>query len=126
MRDLLGQRRALREFLNVDDLGEACVFAMEHWSPAPGEITYLNVGTGVGLGIRELAEALLCLSIYHFVIACWALKHAGYICRTTAAHKCSFDDKDLYITHTSKIKPFPRRLTIAGSCTTKRTTKEIR
>ena len=40
----------------MDDLGEACVFALEHWSPAPGELTYLNVGTGKDLTIRELAE----------------------------------------------------------------------
>ena len=53
-----GTGSPLREFLHVDDLGEACVFALEHWSPAPGELTYLNVGTGVDLSIRELAEAV--------------------------------------------------------------------
>ncbi len=42
----------------MDDLGEACVFALEHWSLPPGELTYLNVGTGVDLSIRELAEAV--------------------------------------------------------------------
>jgi GDP-L-fucose synthase len=42
----------------MDDLGEACVFALKHWSPGPGELTYLNVGTGVDLSIRELAEAV--------------------------------------------------------------------
>ena len=52
----LGTGSPLREFLHVDNLGEACVFALEHWSPAPGELTYLNVGTGVDLSIRELAE----------------------------------------------------------------------
>ena len=53
-----GTGSPLREFLHVDDLGEACVFALEHWSPAPGELTFLNVGTGVDLSIRELAEAV--------------------------------------------------------------------
>ncbi|EAQ74079.1 putative GDP-L-fucose synthetase [Synechococcus sp. WH 5701] len=54
-----GTGTALREFLHVDDLGEACVFALEHWSPeAPGALSYLNVGTGVDLSIRELAEAV--------------------------------------------------------------------
>ena len=53
-----GTGSPLREFLHVDDLGEACLFALEHWSPSPGELTYLNVGTGVDLSIRELAEAL--------------------------------------------------------------------
>ena len=53
-----GTGSPLREFLHVDDLGEACVFALEHWSPAQGELNYLNVGTGVDLSIRELAETL--------------------------------------------------------------------
>ena len=43
-----GTGSPLREFLHVDDLGEACVFALEHWSPAPGELTYLNVATATG------------------------------------------------------------------------------
>ena len=49
---------ALREFLHVDDLGEACVFALENWQPGPDEQQFLNVGTGVDLSIRELAEAV--------------------------------------------------------------------
>ena len=53
-----GTGAPLREFLHVDDLGEACVFALEHWSPALGERIYLNVGTGMDLAIRELAEAV--------------------------------------------------------------------
>ncbi len=53
-----GTGSSLREFLHVDDLGEACVFALEHWSPAAGELTYLNVGTGVDLSICELAQAV--------------------------------------------------------------------
>lgn len=53
-----GKGTSLREFLHSDDLGEACVFALEHWAPALGDITHLNVGTGVDLSIRELAEAL--------------------------------------------------------------------
>ncbi len=42
----------------MDDLGEACVFALEHWQPGPDEQQFLNVGTGVDLTIRELAEAV--------------------------------------------------------------------
>jgi GDP-L-fucose synthase len=53
-----GTGSPLREFLHVDDLGEACVFALEHWSPMPGELTHLNVGTGMDLSIRELADAV--------------------------------------------------------------------
>ncbi len=53
-----GSGTPLREFLHVDDLGEACVFALEHWQPGPYEHQFLNVGTGVDLTIRELAEAV--------------------------------------------------------------------
>jgi GDP-L-fucose synthase len=53
-----GTGSPLREFLHVDDLGEACVFALDNWSPMTGELSYLNVGTGVDLSIRELAEAV--------------------------------------------------------------------
>jgi GDP-L-fucose synthase len=53
-----GTGTPLREFLHVDDLGEACVFALEHWQPAAEELQFLNVGTGVDLSIRELAEAV--------------------------------------------------------------------
>ena len=51
-----GTGTPLREFLHVDDLGEACVFALEQWQPGPDELQFLNVGTGVDLTIRELAE----------------------------------------------------------------------
>ena len=53
-----GSGMPLREFLHVDDLGEACLFALQNWSPAQGELSYMNVGTGVDLSIRELAEAV--------------------------------------------------------------------
>jgi GDP-L-fucose synthase len=38
------------------------------WSPAPGELTYLNVGTGVDLSIRELAEAVATATGYQGAI----------------------------------------------------------
>ena len=63
-----GTGSPLREFLHVDDLGEACVFALEHWSPAPGELSYLNVGTGMDLSIRELAEAVATATGYEGAI----------------------------------------------------------
>ena len=53
-----GTGSPLREFLHVDDLGEACVFALKHWQPGPDELSFLNVGTGVDLSIRDLAEAV--------------------------------------------------------------------
>ena len=60
-----GTGTPLREFLHADDLGEACVFALENWSalsedaPLDSEgkpLAFLNVGTGIDLSIRELAE----------------------------------------------------------------------
>jgi GDP-L-fucose synthase len=62
-----GSGRPLREFLHADDLGEACVFALEHWNPsavdapldAVGQpLSFLNAGTGLDQSIRELAEAV--------------------------------------------------------------------
>ncbi len=48
----------LPEFLHVDDLGEACVFALERWQMDLDEPAFLNVGTGDDLSIRQLPEAL--------------------------------------------------------------------
>ena len=62
-----GTGSPLREFLHVDDLGEACVFALEKWSmnsaDAPCSVSgqplaFLNVGTGVDLSIRQLAAQI--------------------------------------------------------------------
>ena len=60
-----GTGTPLREFLHADDLGEACVYALEHWSAqskqAPRDdegnpLAFLNVRTGIDLSIRELAQ----------------------------------------------------------------------
>lgn len=59
-----GTGSPLREFLHVDDLGEACVFALERWQPGPGDPPHLNVGTGVDLTIRELAEQVAAATGY--------------------------------------------------------------
>ena len=53
-----GTGTPLREFLHVDDLGEACVFALELWQPGAEDPPFLNVGTGVDLTIGALAEAV--------------------------------------------------------------------
>lgn len=50
--ELWGTGTPLREFLYVDDMADACVFLMEHYS---GE-QHVNIGTGKELTIRELAE----------------------------------------------------------------------
>ena len=65
-----GSGTPLREFLHVDDLGDACVFALECWRPTPDEPNYLNVGTGLDLSIRELAEAVAKATGFRGTI-CW-------------------------------------------------------
>jgi len=55
-----------REFLHVDDLADACVFLMGHYE---GE-DHVNVGTGVDLSIRALAETLRDI-IYPEAILTW-------------------------------------------------------
>ena len=65
-----GTGTPLREFLHVDDLGEACLFALEHWQPGPDQLQFLNVGTGVDLSIRELAEAVAAATGFQGEI-CW-------------------------------------------------------
>ncbi len=49
---LWGTGRALREFLYVDDLAEACVLRME----SKASLDVVNVGSGVELSIADLAE----------------------------------------------------------------------
>lgn len=52
--EVWGSGSPLREFLHVDDLAEACVFLMEHYNE-PGHI---NVGSGIEISIKELAEMI--------------------------------------------------------------------
>lgn len=49
-----GSGAPMREFLHVDDLASACLYLMEHYS----DPLHINVGTGVDLSIRELAEKI--------------------------------------------------------------------
>lgn len=54
-----GTGSPLREFLHADDLAAAALFCLERWQPdADDPIHHLNVGTGVDLTIRELAETV--------------------------------------------------------------------
>ncbi len=50
--ELWGTGSPRREFLYVDDLADACLFLMQNYA---GE-EHINVGTGVDVSIRELAE----------------------------------------------------------------------
>ena len=49
---LWGTGSPMREFLHADDLADACLFLMDKFD----EAGFVNIGTGVDLPIRELAE----------------------------------------------------------------------
>ena len=53
-----GTGSPMREFLHVDDLGGACVFALEKWRPDSEQSKFVNAGTGRDLSIKELAHAV--------------------------------------------------------------------
>ena len=52
--DVWGTGTPCREFMHVDDLADASVYLLQHYS---GEL-HINVGTGADLTIRELAAAI--------------------------------------------------------------------
>lgn len=49
-----GSGTPMREFLFVDDLAEACVFLMQNYN----ETEFVNIGTGIDVTIKELAETI--------------------------------------------------------------------
>ena len=62
-----GTGSPLREFLHVDDLGNAVVFALESWDPIASnspklnsgeDLIYLNVGTGLDISIKDLSRKI--------------------------------------------------------------------
>jgi len=57
--EIWGTGSPQREFLHVDDLADACVYLMDNYDQAG----HVNVGTGIDLSIRSLAE--LVASIVH-------------------------------------------------------------
>ncbi len=52
--EVWGSGSPRREFLHVDDLADACLHLLDHYSGAG----HVNVGTGVDGTVRELAEAI--------------------------------------------------------------------
>ena len=51
---LWGTGAPMREFLHADDLAEACVYLMETYS----DTELVNIGTGIDVTIKELAETV--------------------------------------------------------------------
>ncbi len=52
--ELWGTGSAMREFLHVDDLADACIYLMDNYE----EAGHINVGTGVDQTIGDLAELI--------------------------------------------------------------------
>jgi GDP-L-fucose synthase len=52
--EIWGTGTPMREFLHVDDLADACVHLMDHYS----DDSHINVGTGTDITIKELAEQI--------------------------------------------------------------------
>ncbi len=50
--EIWGTGSPMREFLHVDDLADACLFLLRNYS----DDLHINVGTGVDLSIRDLAQ----------------------------------------------------------------------
>ena len=68
-----GSGKPFREFLHVNDLAKACVFCLENWNPKESHsprdsnnnpLTFLNVGTGKDISIKELAILIAEISKY--------------------------------------------------------------
>ena len=56
-----GSGNPRREFLHVDDLAEASLFLLEKWKPnksSESSFSWINVGTGTDITIKELAEKI--------------------------------------------------------------------
>ena len=62
-----GTGKPLREFLYVEDLAEACLFTLKHWTPNKknsaldiegSPINWLNVGSGIEISIKDLAKKI--------------------------------------------------------------------
>ncbi len=53
--EIWGTGNPKREFMHVDDLAEACIFLMKNYDE-PG---FVNVGTGIDVTIKELAQTIM-------------------------------------------------------------------
>lgn len=52
--ELWGTGSPMREFLHADDLADACVYLMQNYDDS----TLINIGTGVDITIKQLAETI--------------------------------------------------------------------
>ena len=52
--ELWGTGSPMREFLHADDLADACVFLMKEYN----ENSFINIGTGLEVSIKDLAKII--------------------------------------------------------------------
>ena len=55
-----GSGVARREFMNIEDMADSCLFMLEHYE---GE-TFINIGTGEDISIKELVEEIARIAGY--------------------------------------------------------------
>lgn len=75
--DLWGTGKARREFIHVDDIADACVFLMDHYS----DESPINIGTGEEVTILELSQLIRKIVGYEGEIVCDPTKPDGMMRR---------------------------------------------
>jgi GDP-L-fucose synthase len=68
-----GTGSPFREFLYSEDLAEACVFLMEHYSEEP----FINIGSGSEISVKALAETVACIIGFQGKMTCDTSKPDG-------------------------------------------------
>lgn len=58
--EMWGSGIARREFMNVDDMAECCLFMMNNYNDS----SFINIGTGYDVSIKELVELVVKLTGY--------------------------------------------------------------
>ncbi len=71
--NIWGDGTPLREFLHVDDLADACLYLMDHFNDAG----FINVGSGIEISIRQLAELIKKITGFTGKIECQKDKPNG-------------------------------------------------
>ncbi len=75
--ELWGTGQAKREFIHVDDIADACLFLMEHYSQEEP----INIGTGEEVTIMELSQLIRKIVGYEGKIICDPTKPDGMMRR---------------------------------------------
>ena len=78
-----GTRKPRHEFLAVDDLADACIFVLKHYSGSK----FLNVGTGTDITIAEFAQLVADVVGYHgrFVFGLMGCRRSSWTSQNSLA-----------------------------------------